>query len=131
LVIDDFAVKHVGKEHADHLLAALSEHYEVSADWEWDLFCGIKLDWDYENQTIDLSMPGYVKDILHKYQQRKPKHPQNALYCATRPQYGKIQYTDAPDEMPCLLPNEAKQIQGITGSLLWYSQAVDPTMRVA
>jgi hypothetical protein len=25
-----------------------------------------------------------------------------------RPQYGKIQYTDAPDEMPCLLPNEAK-----------------------
>jgi hypothetical protein len=37
----------------------------------------------------------------------------------TRPQYGKIQYTDALNEMLCLLPNEAKWIQGITGSLLW------------
>jgi hypothetical protein len=63
-------------------------------------------------------MPGHVEAILHKYQHPKPKHPQNAPYCATRPQYGKIQYTDAPNEIPCLSPNEAKQIQGITGLLL-------------
>ena len=34
LVVDDFGIKHVVKEHAQHLLQALQEHCEVSVDWE-------------------------------------------------------------------------------------------------
>jgi hypothetical protein len=109
LVVDDFFVTYIGKEHADHLPAALCEYYEDSVDWECNLFCGIQLDWDYENRTCNLSMPGYIEAIfLHKYQHQKPKHLQHAPYHATRPQYEKIQYTDAPNEMLCLLPDEAK-----------------------
>jgi hypothetical protein len=37
LVVDDFGIKYVGKEHADHLLNALQEHYTLDIDWngEW------------------------------------------------------------------------------------------------
>ena len=32
LVVDDFGIKYVRKEHADHLLAAIEENYELSTD---------------------------------------------------------------------------------------------------
>jgi hypothetical protein len=41
LVVDDFGIKYVGKEHADHLLNALEEHYTISTDWTGSLYCGI------------------------------------------------------------------------------------------
>ena len=34
LLVDDFGVKYVGDEHAEHLLAALRENYTVSPDWD-------------------------------------------------------------------------------------------------
>merc|ERR1712197_139847 len=33
LVVDDFGVKYVGKEHAEHLVQALRKHYPLSEDW--------------------------------------------------------------------------------------------------
>jgi hypothetical protein len=66
LVVDNFGVKYVGKDHADHLLNALKQHYEVTEDWEGKLYCGILLKWDYENRTVDLSMLGYIENALHK-----------------------------------------------------------------
>jgi hypothetical protein len=41
LVVDDFGIQYVGKEHAHHLIAALKQDYEaVTTDWEGELFCG-------------------------------------------------------------------------------------------
>ena len=34
LVVDDFGVKYVVKEHARQLASVLKEHYEISEDWE-------------------------------------------------------------------------------------------------
>ncbi len=34
LVVDDFGVKYIGKEHVMHLIRVLKEHYEVEEDWE-------------------------------------------------------------------------------------------------
>ena len=35
LVVDDFGVKYVDKEHADHLIKTLEGHYDkISVDWE-------------------------------------------------------------------------------------------------
>jgi hypothetical protein len=34
LIVDDFAVKYVGKHHADHLRNALLQNYELATDWE-------------------------------------------------------------------------------------------------
>ena len=57
LVVDDFGVKYLGKEHYLHLKAALESKYKVSTDWEGKLYIGIALKWDYEKGTVRLSMP--------------------------------------------------------------------------
>ena len=64
LVVDDFGVKYVGQEHAKHLIQVLREHYTMSIDWDGALYCGIQLDWDYNNCTQDISMPWYINKVL-------------------------------------------------------------------
>jgi hypothetical protein len=75
LVVDDFGVKYVGREHAEHLMACIKKNYNISSDWNGTSYCGLTLDWDYKNQTFDLSMPGYIKAALHKYQHPAPARP--------------------------------------------------------
>jgi hypothetical protein len=76
-------------------------------------------------------MPGYIDAVLHNLQHPPPKQPQDAPFKSNRPQYGqKVQLTNQPDDSPRLSQDEAKRIQAITGSLLWYARTVDMTMRV-
>ena len=44
LIVDDFGVEYVGQQHADHLLAVLNNHYEMTRDWDGKKFAGIDLD---------------------------------------------------------------------------------------
>jgi hypothetical protein len=44
LVVDDFGVKYVGKEHAEHLINCLKDKtYKLTEDWTGNLYCGISL----------------------------------------------------------------------------------------
>ena len=43
LVVDDFGVKYVGREHAKHLLSVIKQHYECKADWSGERYIGIHL----------------------------------------------------------------------------------------
>ena len=43
LVIDYFRVKYIGKNHAEHLIKAIQDRYQVSTDWEGQLYCGISI----------------------------------------------------------------------------------------
>jgi hypothetical protein len=116
--VDDFAVKYVGNHHADHLRNALLQSYELATDWEGKLYSGMSLKWDYRNRTCDISMPGYVSNVLSKSQHDAPKHPQHTPYIDVTPVYGsKTQYS-----MQCL------NIQKVTGSVLYYTRAVDSTI---
>jgi len=72
LVVDDFGIKYVGKENAEHLLATLREHYTISVDWTRSTYLRLQLDWDYENDTVDLSMPGYIEKALQCFQHTPP-----------------------------------------------------------
>jgi hypothetical protein len=101
LVMDDFGVQYVGKEHAQHLIDALETDHTVSKDWNDGLYCSNTLKWDYENKHVDLSMPGYIKDALHKYQHPMPKRPQYAPHNWTVLAYShRIQYAPLPDDAP-------------------------------
>jgi hypothetical protein len=40
LVVDDFGVKYVGREHVDHLIKCIKEKYELTEDWTGNLYCG-------------------------------------------------------------------------------------------
>jgi hypothetical protein len=75
LVVDNFGIKYVGNEHADYLLDAFKQDYEVTEDRPGGLYWGIKLDWDYKNKTVDLSMSGYITDALQKFQHKEPTRP--------------------------------------------------------
>jgi hypothetical protein len=101
LVVDDFGVQYVGKENAQHLIDALKTYYTVLKYWTGGLYCGITLKLDYENKNMDLSMPGYIKDDLHKYQHPMPKRPQYAPHNWNVPAYfQRIQYALIPDASP-------------------------------
>jgi hypothetical protein len=133
LVVDDFAIKYVGKEHVNHLLNLLRRDYEaVSVDWEAALYCGITCLWDYDNRICELSMPGYIIAVLKKFLHQWSSRAQHSPHRHNPKQYGvTIQLTDEPD-LTALLPLEGiKRIQKIVGTLLYYARAVDSTMLVS
>jgi hypothetical protein len=133
LVVDDFAINYVGKEHAQHLIDILKKDYEgVSVDWDAKLFCGITLKWDYHKRIAYLSMPGYVTAALKKFGHIKPFRPQHSPHRHNTPQYGvKVQLTDPIDITEPLDDNTKKRIQQIVGTFLYYGRAVDNTTLVA
>jgi hypothetical protein len=110
LVVDDFSVKYVGKQHADHLQNALLKTYELTTDWAGTVYSGITLKWDYNYRTCDISMPGYVSNVLSQLQHDAPKHPQHTPSRYVKPAYGaKTQYA-AKDETPPLTAQQCLTI---------------------
>jgi len=47
LVFDDFDIKYVGKEHADHLIKTLEAKHTISQDWNGSTYLGLTLNWDF------------------------------------------------------------------------------------
>ena len=43
LVVDDFGVKYVGEEHAQHLIDTVRAHYDLEEDWKGKKYIGIQL----------------------------------------------------------------------------------------
>ena len=103
-VVDDFGVKHIGKENADHLIQALQKLYTISINWTGSLLCGLTIDWDYTAHTCDISMPKYLQTALLKFQHPAPKRPQHAPHSWAKPTYdAKVQYAQGDDSSPLLL----------------------------
>jgi hypothetical protein len=130
-VVDDFGIKYVGREHLEHLLAALKEYYKVSVDYKVELYCGITLKWNYEKQYVDISMPGYVEKHLLKY---KHPNPSKLIHTPWEPapfRYGKSNKTAPDDNSPTLHEEGIKFIQQVVGSFMYYCRATDPTIPVA
>jgi hypothetical protein len=40
LVVDDFGVKYVGREYAEHLMACIKKKFNISSDWNVGAYCG-------------------------------------------------------------------------------------------
>jgi hypothetical protein len=130
LVVDYFSVKYITTAYAHHLRNALLRHYQITADWDGTVYSGITLDWDNNKHTCDISMPDYIFNVLNEFQHEIPKTPQHTPSRYVTPVYGeKVQYA-TQDETPPLLDKQCTTIQKITGSVLYYSRAVDPTVRM-
>ena len=63
LVVDDFGVKYVGREHAEHLQRTIAEHYKVTTDWTGERYIGIKLDWDTQNAECISPCPAMSHEL--------------------------------------------------------------------
>jgi hypothetical protein len=128
LVVDDLAVKYVDKKHAEHLRNVLLRTYDLTTNWTAAVYSCLTLKWDYETRTCDISMPGYVSNVLSKFQHDSPKHQQHTPSRYVTPVYGaKTQYS-TKDETPPLTAQQCLTIQKVTGSVLCYARAVDPSV---
>jgi hypothetical protein len=64
-------------------------------------------------------MPGYVSNVLSKFQHDAPKHPQHTPSRYVTPVYGaKTQYSTR-DETPPLAAKQCLNIQKVTGSVFY------------
>jgi hypothetical protein len=78
------------------------------------------LKWDYKNRTCDIS--------ISKFQHEAPKHPQHTPSRYVTSIYGaNTQYATEDETLP-LTSTQCLTIQKITGSVLYYARAVDPTV---
>ena len=131
LVVDDFGVKYVGKEHALHLVNTLKKWYQLAEDWEGKIYCGITLDWHYDERYVDLSIPTYIPKVLTRFGHKKPSKPQHNPYKPFPRKLGKEAQDPLPvDDSERLDLDGLKRVQQIVGSLLFYARAVDNTLLI-
>eukprot|EP00804_Cyclotella_cryptica_P023660 CCRYP_017686-RA/>CCRYP_017686-RA protein AED:0.36 eAED:0.36 QI:0/0/0/1/0/0/2/0/366 len=115
LVVDDFGVKFVGKQHAQHLIDTLKQHY--------------MLNWNYDKCTLLISLPGYIQKVLQRFQHDTPKTPQRCPFQPHPRKFGAdSQDTLPPDDSKPLEPSGVTRVQQVVGSLLFYARAVDNTI---
>jgi hypothetical protein len=76
-VADDLGIKYGTRDDIDRLLGVLKQHYDIEIDWKGELYCGIMLDWNYEQRFVDLSMPNSVKKVLEQDRHKAPRRKQD------------------------------------------------------
>jgi hypothetical protein len=131
LTVDDFGVKYHSEADVGHLIRCLEELYTIRVDWAGTKFVGFTITHDRARRTITVSMPGYMQRAVTRF---------NTLGQADNPgehvplyRRGRLDGQALPpdDTSPLLSPQRAKRIQEITGVVLYYARAVDPTLLTA
>jgi hypothetical protein len=121
LVVDDFGVIYVGREHAEHLMTCIQNNYNISSDWNDSACCGLTLD---SNLCWDTSSPP-----PHKYQHAAPVRPEHPPHMWYPPLYGaKTQFVEDKTISAALSDKYINKLQQLTGTLLYYDRAFDPTL---
>ena len=110
LVVDNFGVNFVDVEQLRHLVKSLKKFYEIVLDSTGSKYCGIKLEWDYENRTVELSMPNHVPTKLKEFDHPNPSKPQHAPHKAP-PRFSKSQKPVPDGDSPQLPKERTKRIQ--------------------
>jgi len=128
LCVDDFGVKYFSKADAQHLIDAIKADYELTIDWTGDLYCGLTVDWHYDEGYVDISMPGYVEQALLKFNHPAPLRSQHAPHKWIEPAYGSRQPQRATPESQAqpLDKHGTTRIQAINGTFMYYGRACDP-----
>ena len=104
LCVDDFGIKYFNLEDVTYLLTALKQYYKITEDWKGNNYLGLNLDWNYQQGYVDISMPGYIAKVLHKFRHMKPSKDQYAPHKWTEPVYGKQHQTAIKDDKNPILP---------------------------
>jgi hypothetical protein len=132
LVVDDFAVKYVNRADADHLINAIRKYYPMTVDEEAERYIGLTIQWGYINRKAHIHMPGYLYKACVRFKHEKPMKKQNSPHALVIPKYGaKTQHAQEEINFPLLSKEETAYVQAVTGTLLYYARAVDPTILIA
>jgi hypothetical protein len=132
LVVDDFGVIYKDRASAEHLISALSELYVLTTDWSGSKYIGIEIDYNIEERTVKLSMPGYVEKALNRFGVIRQPRATNSPILFTPITYGSTSQLCPADDLSRPLDSHEKNlIQQIIGVFLFYARSCDPTMLTA
>jgi len=100
LVIDDFAIKYMKKEDAQHPIDALEKDYTISNDWDVTKYIGLTIDWDYVKRKVYIHMPGYLLKAMQRFKQptltKQQTHRTPTLPRITEPKSNTVQKMTTP-----------------------------------
>lgn len=131
LVVDDFGVKFTNSEGRDHFLDTLRALYTITIDSKGSQYLGMAIEHDKTKQTISISMPGYIARVLERFKDWAGTRLASTPGIYKAPTYGAKVQSAIIDNTAPLSPKDTTILQEITGSLLYYARAVDPTMLTA
>ena len=127
-----FFIKYTSIEKANHLLNALKDKYNVSASWTASTYIGIDSKWDYDVQTVTLSISNYVKNAILKFKHERPSQSEHYPQVYNVPVYGaKIKYDTREESPEHLDDTERNVIQKIVATLLYYGIEIHNTILTA
>eukprot|EP00957_Ditylum_brightwellii_P024249 1829202-Ditylum_brightwellii.AAC.1 len=55
--------------------------YTPTVDWDGKTYCGLDLDWHYDEKFVDITVPEYVEKALIKLGHKKPTKPKHSPHC--------------------------------------------------
>ena len=87
LVVNNFGSINVGKQNYDNLINILKKTLHVTIYWNGEIFYGTKLKWDYNNKTVNISIPNYVNKALAGLHHSLPIKPQYYPHLYNAPVY--------------------------------------------
>ena len=128
LCVYEFGVKYFSKTDANHLINALQQNYNTTTDWTGTLYCGLTLQWNYEERWVYIHMPGYVIRVLNFFNNSTPHKPQHAPHTWIEPTYGSRRQQPPTEQSsaPLLDEKETKRVQSISCTFLYYVRGVEP-----
>ena len=77
LVVDDFRVKYIGKQHTNYLIEVLKKHCEISEEWEGSKYYGLALDWDYAKKNVHFIYVRVCGQVTTQFQEKISSRPQH------------------------------------------------------
>ena len=95
------------------LMHALKEKYDITQDWTGSLYSGITLNWDYKAGIMDISIPWYLKEALHKFHNPTPSQHHHSPHQCNPPNYSSTatQLAHQSPESPKLALPESNTVQ--------------------
>ena len=95
-------------------------------------FCGIHLNWDYENRTVNLNIPNYVTNARAQLHHPDPVKPHHSPHPYQPPVFGqKTQYAKPSGTKCQLTPAQLLYCQKFSGFFNYYGCTIDSTMQTA
>ena len=76
-MVNNFAVKYVSQDDADHLINAVRKYFPMTVDKEATKYIGLTIEWDYESRKAYIHMSGYLQKAFTRFKYEAPEKIQN------------------------------------------------------
>ena len=128
LVVDDFGIKYNDNAGIKDLIRVLKLKYDIQIDMTGKKYIGLRLEWDYEANTLTIDMPTTVPDAIARFLPMGPRKKAKSPGIYIPPNYLSPDMRATVDESPPATAAEKIFIMEVVGVFLYYSRMVDYTM---